>query len=526
MTPDPAVGTGFVAGRDYWPDDVRANGYMVLPFGDGVVANAADIFFDRGEAWVLLGGLDVAPLDRQSGLIDYAARTSVVRPGESEDAADRDAIANASIRRCTAHAAADVPLTRDAVSGLWHAPNLGIDPDTLVLDGGGSCTPELGPQGILPGHRDAAGARTLDEVDVTGCDADVTASYNWTTCSFEGLDAWHCPLDADLDGNPGTTEYGACAWFVVYEGNTVLAEPSETMPTQYDLRMYLAHGASLRSSFVKYTADGTNNPARTDARVSSTQPNRLNDIAGSSWASVPSLYWDPADQLWRMYFSAEGLEAPAESYSESADDGLTWGIGGHYAPTVDCWDDAAGDFDPLACRSVTWAEGAEPPDDPTTDRTPDVVDGQVIPWPGPEAEDGGVMLLFSGADARCAPSPRWSNYAAGFHPDGGDLTSDVAWTYVDSVLADPDHGAILSPDRSDPECADLLHDFTVAQDPEGRYIMLYQPVWRRDVEVEDSDGVYLSASGYACSNYADDDGDGLADYGADPDCDSPLDDEE
>ena len=33
----------------------------------------------------------------QSGLFDYAARTSVVRPGESEDAADRDAIAIASI---------------------------------------------------------------------------------------------------------------------------------------------------------------------------------------------------------------------------------------------------------------------------------------------------------------------------------------------------------------------------------------------------------------------------------------------
>ena len=84
----------------------------------------------------------------------------------------------------------------------------------------------------------------------------------------------------------------------------------------------------------------------------------------------------------------------------------------------------------------------------------------------------------------------------------------------------------LSPDRSDPTCADLLHDFTVTGVGPGKYVMLYQPVFRLDGDLEQSDGVYLSASGFACSNFVDDDGDGDIDYGGDTGCQSPTDDSE
>ena len=91
---------------------------------------------------------------------------------------------------------------------------------------------------------------------------------------------------------------------------------------------------------------------------------------------------------------------------------------------------------------------------------------------------------------------------------------------------DPSGGTLLSPDRSDPSCLDLLHDFTITSPSPGRYVMLYSPVFRTGHTEEAPVGVFLSASGFACSNFLDDDGDGDIDWGMDDGCLSPSDDSE
>jgi hypothetical protein len=459
-------------------------------------------------------------LDLETGLIQSEAATPVLSRGVAEDAADVGAISNATIRPCAPQQAEDVALEHDPATGLWRTPHLGIDADSVTLDGGGACEPSLGPAGVVPGYVDAQGERSFDAIDVAGCAEGVTASYAWTSCSLEGEAAWRCPLLDDRDGDPATTELGACTWFLIYEGN---AAPPGSGARQFDLRLFLAHGASLHAPFRKYTADGGDDPTLADARIASTVPHGLSDIEGSSWASVPSLYWDEPARLWRVYFTAEVSSGSAQWYAESADDGLTWGVDGHRAASVDCWDAAVGAPDEAACRAVTWAEAHTPADDPRTGRTPDAVDAQVIPWPGPEREEGRVLMLFCGANPRCGPGPRWGSYGAGWHPNRGDASA--TWASIDAVAADPEHGVLVTPDAADDECADQMHDFTVAEVAEGRYVMLYQPVWV-DGAAQESDGVYLSASGYACSNFADDDGDGAVDYGVDDGCSSPLDESE
>ena len=317
-------------------------------------------------------------------------------------------------------------------------PHVGIAAETVELASlDDACEPTLGERGLVQGYLSQDGVATTDGFDVDGCDADVLASYRYTTCSLDGADLYRCAVSEDLDGDPTTNEYSACRWFIIYEGNVVLDPGSDTEPTLYDLRLFLAHGADLHGLFRKYTADGSEDPAISDARIAATQPNAFQATPDASWASVPSLFWDSRSELWRLYFSAEVEGGSAQRYAESADNGLTWGIDGHYAESVDCWDPSVETFDDTACRAVEFELGAEPPDDPTTAREPDVVDGQVIRWPDPDEHVDRVMLLFSGADPRCEPMPRWSSYGAAWHPELGDLSDGSGWRFIPSVVTRP-----------------------------------------------------------------------------------------
>ena len=76
---------------------------------------------------------------------------------------------------------------------------------------------------------------------------------------------------------------------------------------------------------------------------------------------------------------------------------------------------------------------------------------------------------------------------------------------------------VIAANRSG-DCTIVLHDFNVTQVDTDKYVMFFTQV--------PANGVHVAGSGFACSNFVDDDGDGTVDYGHDDNCQSPTDDTE
>jgi hypothetical protein len=164
---------------------------------------------------------------------------------------------------------------------------------------------------------------------------------------------------------------------------------------------------------------------------------------------------------------------------------------------------------------VRWNDGAVPPDDPNTSRNPDAVDFAVMDHP--RGAPGEVAILFTAANAGCPNGPHAGAFLFGSHPDGGDLSDGSAYTWHHQSLTDPDNGLVIAANRSG-DCTIVLHDFNVTQVDTDKYVMFFTQV--------PANGVHVAGSGFACSNFVDDDGDGTVDYGHDDNCQSPTDDSE
>lgn len=518
-----SVEVGFVAGLDYWPDDVESGHLVQGEELEGLRPNPADALVHEGEVWFMSGGFYAYPYDLETGTLQLDRTSRILRQGQREDSGDRDAIVNGTIRPCARRQAVGEELVWDEERGVWLTPHLGIYEDSIEVEATGeslTCDGEL--EGFEEGFANKARGATTDALRLEDCVERARATYEYSTCSLEGEEAWRCPLGYDADGDPNTEDLGACRWFLIYEGFQLLSEP-DVDPADVDTRLFLAHGRDIEHEFRKYTDDPEGEVTHADARIIATQPH-LGLPEGRSWASVPALFWDEGLERWRLYLTAEADEGTAQRYSESDDDGLTWGMTADRGAPVNCWDEEAGAFDDSVCPPVIFDEGAMPPSDPHTPNELEVVDASVIPWPGDDPDSERVLMIFLGADPACEPDPRRGSFLLATHERRGDQSAGDLWRTVDRVQADEDYGVIISPDRDSTTCPDNLHDSAMVEAAPGKFIVFFTPAVHNQEGVPD--GLYVSASGFACSNGVDDDGDGLVDYGDDPDCLSPSDDEE
>lgn len=498
----------FLAGRDFWPNDISTVDFIADPSKgeSGWFASDSIVYHDQVYVFLMLyGQIWLYNYDLTTGELTPAQDEVLMEPEDNEDSPDHLVASNVAAQPCRPFDAVDQPLTADA-DGVCRLPDLGVNPDTLVLtDADGD---EISDYTHVPGHLDEDGTAWDDGVVVeTGCEG-LTATYQWSTCSMEGEDAYACPVSLEDDA-----PLGACTWFMLYEGEHKDPEDTDDRSSRY---LILANAHNPLTPWVKHT-NGDGVLTLEDVRIAVTGKHHPKDTReDTSFASVPDIWFDPTDEVWRVWLTVEAGEASAQFYSESPDDGLTWGIDRHET-RIDCYDQEAGDYDPTVCTHVAWEEDAEPPNDPDTPRTPDAVDFAVMDHPLRTEGGNEVAVLITAANSTCSDQPREGAFLFTEHDDGGDMSDGTLYRWVHEVLADDQTGIIVAAHR-DGVCDIVLHDFNVSQWDEDKYLMFFTQV--------PPNGVHVAGSGFACSDYIDDDGDGLVDYGEDPDCESPTDDDE
>ncbi len=511
----------FVAGRDYWPHDVSTYDFRILPESEVHPWAVVDaVVTQEGEVQVAVmyqGSMLLAPYDLVTGKLAIDEAITLLTPSSSPTAPDFEGLANTSMAQCRPIQNDSQPLTWDVESELWRLPGIGVEPDSIEFNATSKTGPDCAPrvEAWFPGQLDGEGVRTTDGLVLSGiddCASPILVSYASTTCSLEDDAAWHCPLDATGD------VVGACKWFMIYEAQKRLGD------NIFARMLLLAHAAELKGPWLKHSPTGGAEPGPDDVVLRSSPPHNKFDSDNpdlDSFASAPDLWWDPVQEVWRLWFVAEvGADSgPATRSTESHDDGLHWGIERSQRP-VECWSEEAGTWDTTVCEAMTWDLDAEPPDDPNTDRSPEVVDVSVITFPGESADSSHVLSIFAGANTACQPEPKWTGYLFGEHDNGG--AGGSGWRWWSDVLADPERGVSVSADRLDSECNIQLHDFTVLVVKPDQFLLFFQPLDLSHGFL----GSYVVGSGFECSNYVDDDGDGRIDFGEDPDCLSPTHDDE
>lgn len=488
-------------GRDFWPNDLS------VVSSTRVGSNSLmDAIVEGNTVWVLTSdnvNFYIQAYDTTSGALTGNPKTILTSNTSNINSLEHEGINSGNLGRCASMNAVNEPLTRDGA--LYRAPHIGLYPSTVVITGsGGSCPGVRATPGTYnAGYKDGS-VYTYDGFGLAnrGSCTNFTATYTYTNCAYTGLDAFHCPMSVDPDGDSGV-EYGACRFMLMYEG---VKANSGGVP--HSRTLLLANAQSLTSVWVRYLPSGASYPTATDARLSNTADHDIWGANQYSFVSVPTLYYDSRAALWRMWFVSEDEGRPAIRYSESPDDGQSWGVG-TYGDHRDCWDGA--NFDGTACTEIAWV-GTPPPDDPGSVRTPDIVDPEVYPInidTDPAAE---LAMMFTGTDRSCSvPSGRVQLFQ--FHQDRGDqLISD--WSWMQSTYMDAYDGVVLSNNRCPP--AGSMMDAEIVRYATGKFIMFNNT----------RGGYYVSGSGFACSNFIDDDGDGRVDFGPDGGCASPTDDSE
>lgn len=488
-------------GRDFWPNDLS-----VVSSTRVGSSSLMDAFVDGSTVWVLTSdgaNFSVQPYDTTTGALTGNPKVILSRDTSNTSSVEHEGINSGNLGRCVPMNAVNDRLTWDGTK--YRTTHIGVQPSSVIVTGsGGSCpTVRVTPSTFVSGYKDGS-TYTYDGFGLAGrggCTS-FTASYTYTNCAYTGLDAFRCPMAVDPDGDAGV-EYGACRYLLLYEGMR-----ANTGGVPNDRVLLLANAQSLSSIWVRYLPSGSSYPTSADARLSNTADHDAWGPNQYSFVSVPTLYYDARAALWRMWFVSEDDGRPAIRYSESPDDGQTWGVG-VYGDARDCWDGAA--FDATACTEIAWV-GTPPPDDLGSVRTPDIVDPEVYPLnidtdPNPE-----LAMMFTGTDRSCAtPSGRVQLFQT--HQNQGDqLISD--WSWMQAVFMDAYDGVVLSNARCPP--ATSMMDAEVVRYANGKFIMFNNT----------RGGYYVSGSGFSCSNFIDDDGDGRVDFGPDGGCASPTDDSE
>lgn len=510
-------------------EDSLVSGNMHLALASATIGDAFNeagtvhVYYQRSkDAYVATYNLDPGTIDKAGTEVLVLAHDTSTGSYEKDDG-----ISGLSVQRCVAISVTDDPL--NAVSGpQWEASHIGISPNSITVSGTG-CTGAPTYAGLLKQGWSYGGTTVQDRFNVnntTGCTT-VTASYLYTDCSFydsgDTTAAHHCtfPSTFDPDSDSTTTgELGFCRLFMVYEAITDLDSGQENH------HFFLAHAQQPRGPWTRYLPGSDTIPNADDVVLFNTGPHTSTDPGGTlSFTGVPGLVWDPMDQAWRMWFAGDAYDEAGVMYSESDDDGKTWGIGSS-ASGPDCWDTGSGQWDTTVCEFVGWSTSPGPvPNVSGTAVNPDLVDPDVV-LADVSGDTALELLLFgTGADNGCTPAENGVILVS--EQDLGDSL----WTWNDSVYADTLTGVVLEQRGYNCPSDDTTTNDRVA-DPTGvtlplpgggvGYIMFFQ-----------MDGkIYVSGSGFQCSNWIDDDADSLVDYGADSminevtNCQSPTDNSE
>ncbi len=412
-------------------------------------------------------------------------------------------------------------LLTNVSADLYEASNIGIAPGSLSFYGtGGTCVGlQMVADSFRNGYEDSS-TYTYDRVRLEnrGSCTSFYTDYDYTNCSLTGTEAFHCEMAVDPDGDGGT-EYGFCKFFMIYEGHTDSGPPS-------DRYFLLAHAQEIDGPWQKHIAGDY--PIYDDVRIGNTSAHGGGDPDEFSFVSVPDLVYDSGEEVWRMWFVTEDSTNPSIRYSESADDGLSWGVSSYGQP-IDCWDSGSSSFDSGACTEIAWTSASvEPPDDGDTDRDPDIVDPAVVVLDADVDSDLDLGMMFTGADETCGSgsAPEWGVFLWQVHEHLGDQSGGEKWAWEDNVHVDSSHGRVMDKDPancpSDLDPVDIdddrVFDPTIVKYATDQYIMFYN----------DDDSVYVAGSGFECSDFGDsnEDLDLDADFPDDGECDSPTDDNE
>lgn len=509
-----SVAIGAIPGRDFVPSDWTASGSIEIDGSEEFVL--LDAFALGAETWILYvdsvtpGTITIDRYDPTVGATGALLGTpsTVLTPDTTAGSVEARGLNSAQLGRCsTKHVAGD-PLTWDGT--VYRTSHIGVQPASVRVSGnGGACSSlRVSPRSVTPGYENGA-TLTTDGFGLSspGSCVNFTADYDFTTCGFAGAAAYRCEMSPDPVAD-ADTETGACRYLMVYEA----VSDGDNDPTTVDDRALLtAHARDLDGTWERYLPSGATTPGPTDIRIENTSEHAGDGGANlHSFVSVPSLWYDAKTALWRMWFVTEDAGGPSIRYSESDDDGQSWGIGGGTGAPIDCW--TGTQFDDTACTEIAWT-GTPPPDDLTLPdtRSPDTLDPEVLygnfdGLPGSE-----LGMMFTGGDDGCADGD-WGVQLWQLHRDGGDQSSGTNWTWSAAVAADGVDGVVM--DRDDSSCASAgtIVDAEIVPYRRG-YLGFFNA----------HGGIHVAGSGFRCSDFADNDASGTTDWPADADCANPWD---
>lgn len=236
--------------------------------------------------------------------------------------------------------------------------DIGVRPPTIGISGsGGDCQFATYTLGSFQAGYENSSVYLYDGIGISnpGTCTSFAANYQYTNCGFTGTSAFRCTMDLDpvSDGN---SEYGFCRFMLMYEANY---DGDADTATWDDRVLLTAHAQQVYGPWLRYLPAAAGYPSTGDIRVKNTSKHEGESAANiRSFTSVPALHYDPDDSLWRMWFVSEDAGGHSVRYTESDDDGQSWGIGGGSGATIDCWNGAA--FDTTACVDIDWT-GTPPP---------------------------------------------------------------------------------------------------------------------------------------------------------------------
>lgn len=503
-----------IPGRDFVPADWATSGSLEVAGAESFIL--LDAFALGAETWLLY--IDPAtpgtitldaydPTDGPTGAMS-GSPTIVLAPDTTAGSVEARGLNAAQLARCSTKHVTGVPLAWDGA--LYRTNHIGVLPSSLRVSGnGGVCSSLRVTRGsVTPGYENGA-TYTTDGFALSnpGTCVNFTAAYDFTTCSFAGTAAYRCAMSPDPVAD-ADAERGACQFFLMYEA---ISDGDNDPGTIDDRALLTAHARDLDGTWTRYLPSGATVPGLTDVRVRNTSEHGGDGGANlHSFVSVPTLWYDAGTGLWRMWFVTEEAGGASIRYSESDDNGQSWGIGGGAGSTIDCW--TGTQFDDTACTGIAWT-GTPPPDDVTVPdiRSPDTLDPEVLygnfdGLPGSE-----LGMMFTGGDDGCADGD-WGVQLWQLHREGGDQSNGTNWTWTSAVAADAVDGVVI--DLDDTACASggTLMDAEIVPYRRG-YLGFFNA----------RGGIHVAGSGYRCSDFADNDASGATDWPADADCANPWD---
>ena len=516
-----AVGSApaFTAGRDYVPYSFDVDEVVLIGTSNFTVL---DVFGFAGDMWVLYmdstdaGKIKADTFDPSGATWNTAALTgspvTLLTPDTTSGSVEAKGLNSAQIGLCSKDVASADTLVLNG--GRYCLDHIGSHPPSITISGVGGTCQNVGvvPGSHVSGYKNGSTYIT-DSVQLqnTGTCTSFLANYSYTNCGFTGNNAYRCVMEPDPIAD-SDSEQGFCRFLMVYEARY---DGDADTATEDDRVFLVAHAQHVDGQWERYLPSASGYPTTSDIRVQNTSRHNQDASANLySFVSVPTLHYDETDGLWRMWFVTEDKGGHSVRYSESDDNGLSWGVGSWPGTTRDCWNGTA--FSTSSCTDIDWT-GTQPPDDTTgsqPDRSPDIVDPEVIFGNFDGVSGNEVGMMFTGGDDACANNT-WGVQLWQLHSQRGDQSGGSLWSWETSVEADSTTGIVVDGDGG--YCGN-----ETVMDPE---IVKYEGGWL--AFFNGPGGIHLAASAYPCSNFADDDTDGDTDWayygGGDAGCSSPWD---